>query len=197
MNMHTHGGTTVAGGTGTGRRRSLWKIPALVTALVLLIPLLGNRFVDGWNWEPRAFVLAGALIFGTALTYQLATRNVEAIAYRTAAGIALVAAFVLVWMNFVQAADDINPAAMTYLLVPLVGIIGAALARLRAAGMARALFTTALAQALILTLVLIRSPQVTSWTAAVSRGFALNALFALLFFASAMLFRTAARGKAI
>lgn len=194
MNTHTQSSQTLGGGADhTGRQRSLWKTPAVVTALVLLIPLLGNQFVDGWNWPPRAFVLAGALVFATALTYQLVTRNIDAIAYRAAVGIALVVAFVLVWMNFVQAADDVNSAAMTYLTVPLVGIIGAAIARFRPTGMARALFATALAQIVVLAIVLIRSPQATSWTAAASRGFALNAIFAFLFFGSAMLFRTAAR----
>lgn len=197
MNTHTHGGTTVAEemGDGGGRRRSLWKTPALVTALVLLIPLLGNQFVDGWNWEPRAFVLAGTLLFGTALAYQLVTRNMDTTAYRAAAGIALVAAFVLVWMNFVQAADADNPAPLMYLWVPLVGIIGAAMTRFQPEGMARALFVTAVAQALVLTIALIRNPPVPSWTAAVWRGFGLNALFVVLFFGSAMLFRTAAREK--
>jgi hypothetical protein len=181
--------------SGKTRRRSLWKIPAIVTALILLIPLLGNRFVDGWNWELRAFVLAGVLLFGTALTYQLVTRNMNTVAYRVAAGVALAAAFVLVWMNFVQAADDVNPAALMYLVVPLVGIIGAAMARFRPESMARALFATALAQALVLVIALMRNPQATSWTAPVLRGFGLNAFFALLFFGSALLFRTAARGK--
>jgi hypothetical protein len=103
MSTQTHSGTTVAGGMDDGgRRRSLWKGPAIVTALILLIPLLGNRFVDGWNWPFRGFVLAGTLVFGTALTYTLITRNVDTTAYRVALGIALVAAFVLVWMNFVQ-----------------------------------------------------------------------------------------------
>src|SRR6266487_5005070 len=113
MNTNMQGGKTVAGETddGGGRRRSLWKIPALVTALILLIPLLGNQIVDGWNWDFRGFVLAGTLVFGTGLTYELVTKNVDRIAYRAAAGVALAAAFVLVWMNFVQVADDVNPAA--------------------------------------------------------------------------------------
>ena len=197
MNTHTYGGKAVAEGTGhsAGQRRSLWKTPALVTALVLLIPVLGNRFVDGWNWELRAFVLAGTLLFGTALTYQMFTRNRDTIAYRGAAGIALVAAFVLVWMNFVQAANTDNPAPLMYLWVPLVGIIGAAMARFRPEGMARALFATAFAQALVLAIALTRNPPFTSWTAPVWRGFALNAFFVVLFFGSAMLFRTAAREK--
>ncbi len=187
MNTQTHGG---------GRRRSLWKSPAIITALILLIPLLGNYFVAGWNWELRGFLLVGTILFGIGLTYQLVTRNVDTSAYRAAVGVALVAAFLVVWINFVQAADDVNPAAMMYLVTPLVGIIGAVIARFRPdgpEGMARALFATALAQALILAIVLMRNPPVTSWTAAVARGFGLNAFFVVLFVGSALLFRTAFR----
>jgi hypothetical protein len=114
--------------------------------------------------------------------------------YRAAVGIALVAAFMLVWMNFVQAADDVNPAAVMYFPVPLVGIVGAAWARFQPGGMARALFATALAQALALAIALIiRNPGVTSWTSAISRGFGLNAFFLMLFVGSALLFRKAGR----
>ena len=178
MNAHAHG---------------LWKNPALITALILLIPLAGNHFVDGWNWNAGGFVLAGTLLFGTGLTYELVTRNVDTIAYRAAVGVALVAAFLLVWMNFVQVADDVNPAAVMYFAVPLMGIIGAATARFQPFGMARALFATALAQALILAIALIiRYPQVTLWTSGVTRGFGLNAFCVVLFVGSALLFRTAA-----
>jgi len=99
-------------------------------------------------------------------------------------------------MNSVQVADDVNPAAMMYFGVPLVGIIGAARARFHPDGMARALFATARAQALVLAIApMIRNPQVTSWASGVSRGFGLNALFVMLFFGSVLLFRTAARGN--
>jgi len=198
MNTHAHGGKTVAGGTddGGGRRRSLWKGPAIVTVLLLLIPLLGNRFVDGWNWDFRGFVLAGSLVFFTGLTYELVTRNMDRIGYRAAVGVALAAAFVLVWMNFVQAADDVNPAAVMYFGVPIVGIIGATMARFQPDGMVRALFATALAQALVLaSALIIRNPQVAPWTPAVLRGFGLNAFFVMLFLGSALLFRHAARGE--
>jgi hypothetical protein len=180
---------------GGRRRRSLWKAPALITALILAILELANHFVDGWNWPPGAFVVFGILIFGIGLTYELVTRNVDTIAYRSAVGLALVSAFVLVWMNIVQAADDVNPAAMVYLSVPVLGIIGASMARFHSRGMARALYATALAQALVLVIALTRNPPVTSWTAAVWRGFAGNTLFVMLFVGSALLFRTAARGE--
>src|SRR6185436_79752 len=155
MNINMHADKTVAGRTndGGGRRRSLWKSPALITALILLIPLLGNHFIDGWNWPPGLFVLVGILLFGIGLTYELVTRNRDAIAYRAAVGIAFAAAFLLTWGNFVQMAD-VTPAAAMYFGVPIIGLIGAAVARLRPIGMARALFVTALAQALVLVVVL-------------------------------------------
>ena len=199
MNANMLGNKSVAGGTNDGgeRRRSLWKSPALITALILLIPLLGNHFVDGWNWPPGAFVVLGALIFGIGLTYELVTRNRDAIAYRAAVGIAFAAAFCLTWGNFVQMAD-VTPFAAMYFGVPMVGIIGVAVARLRPRGMARALFITALVQVLILTVAVIllisRNPQVTSWTAPELRGFGGNAFFVMLFVASALLFRKAGRG---
>ena len=198
MNTTMHADKTVAGrkNDGGGRRRSLWKSPALITALILLIPLLGNHFVDGWHWPPGAFVLAGTLLFGISLTYQLVTRNRDTIAYRAAVGIACAATFLLAWVNLVQWAD-VTPAAVMYFGVPIVGVIGAAVARLRPNGMARALFATALAQALVLAVALIilitRNPQVTSWTPPELRGFGLNAFFVMLFVVSALLFRAAAR----
>ena len=200
MNTNLDGDKPAAGRTnaGGGRRRSLWKGPALITALILLIPLLGNHFIDGWNWPPGLFVLVGILLFGIGLTCEMVTRNRDAIAYRAAVGIAFAAAFLLTWGNFVQMAD-VTPAAAMYFAVPIVGIIGAAVARLRPNGMARALFATALAQALVLAVALImlitRNPQVTSWTPPELRGFGGNAFFAMLFVASALLFRKAGHGE--
>src|SRR3712207_3750806 len=60
---------------------------ALATAFILLIPLLAAP-----DWTPADFVAAGALIFGTGLTYVLAARKAGNIAYRFAVGVALAAA---------------------------------------------------------------------------------------------------------
>ena len=198
MNTSMHDGKTFPGGMadGGGRRRSLWKSPALIAVLLVLILLLGNHFVDGWNWPPSAFAVVGTLVFGIGLAYQLVTRNVDAIAYRAAVGLAFVAAFLLAWGSLVQWAD-VNPAAVMYFGVPIVGVIAAAVARLRPNGMALALFVTALAQALVLGVVLIlliiRKPEVTTWTPPELRGFAGNAFIAMLFVGSALLFRKAGR----
>jgi len=190
MNTKTHDGE---------RRRSLWKTPAVITALILGMPLLRSLFAGGWGWDIRAFLLVGAagtLLFGIGLTFQMVIRKVGTPAYRAAAGVAVVTVFLLVWGNFVQGADDVNPAAFGYFVVPMVGIISAAMARFQPNGMARALFVTALFQALVLVIALIvRNPQVTPWTAAVLRGFGGNAFNVMLFVASALLFRKAARGE--
>ena len=179
MNTNIHGG---------GRRRSLWKGPALFTVLILSIPLLRSLFASGWDWDVRVFLLVGAVgtvLFSIGLACQMVIRNLGTTVYRVAVGVALVTTFVLVWGNFIQAADDVNPAAMMYLVVPIVGIIGAAAARFQPNGMARALFVTALAQVLVLAIALSRNPPVTSWTAPVWRGFGGNAVFFMLVVASA------------
>lgn len=187
MNTDTH---------GSGRRRSLWKAPAFITALVLLILLLASRTVEGWNWRPGAFVVVSVLVFTLGFTYELITRNRDAIAYRAAVGIAFGAGFILMWANFVQMAD-LTPFAAMYFGVPIVGLIGAAVARLRPKGMAIALCVTALAQVFVLALAVIilmtRNPQVATWTPPEWRGLGGNAILAMLFGGSAWLFRKAGR----
>ena len=170
------------------------KAPAVFTALVLLIPILGNQFVDGWNWPLRGFVLFGTLIFGMALAFQLAIRNVDVVAYRVALSITFVTSFILFWGNFVQAADGVNPAALMYLIVPVVGIIGANIARFRPDGMTRAVFAMALTQAVLLARAfIIRNPDLTPWSAPVIRGFLGNAISLVALVVATLWFRKAAR----
>ena len=78
-------------------------------------------------------------------------------AYRSAVGVALAAAFILVWLSLgvgIIGADG-DPANLMYFGVLAVGIIGAVIARFQPHGMARALVATALAQALVAVIALI------------------------------------------
>ena len=161
---------------------------ALATAFVLLLPLLA-----AWDWTLTDFVVAGALIFGTGLTYVLATRMAGNIAYRAAVGVALAAAFLLVWINLavgIIGSED-NPANLMYFGVLAVGVIGASIARFRPPGMARALFATALAQALVAGIALIAGLGY-PWSGPLEL-LLLNGFFVALFLGSAGLFRKAAR----
>jgi len=161
---------------------------ALATAFILLLPLLA-----GWAWDLDDFVIAGALIFGTGLTYALVARKASNIAYRFAVGVALAAALLLVWINLavgvIGTEDDL--ANLMYIGVLAVGIIGAIVARFQPHGMVRALFATALAQALVAVIVLIFGLGA-PWSPPVEI-LALNGFFVALFVGSALLFRHAGR----
>ena len=165
----------------------------LATAFVLLLPLLAMQISDEVNWDLADFVGAGVLLAGTGLLYELATRKAGNVAYRAAVGVALGAALLLVWMNLAVGliGSEDNPANLLYGGVLAIGLIGAIVARFQPDGMARALFVTALAQALVpvVGLILWRS-QVTS-KEPLLRVLALNGLFVILFIGSALLFRRA------
>jgi hypothetical protein len=162
---------------------------ALVTASILMVPLVGMQFTDEVLWTLSDFVFAGVLIFGTGLLYQLATRMTGNTAYQTAVGLALAAMFVLLWITGavgIIGDSDIN---MLYVGVPMVGIIGALIAGFRAPGMSLALFATAAAQALIPVVALIIGEP--DFAPGVLQVFVLNAVFVVLFVGSALLFRRA------
>ena len=167
---------------------------ALATVLMLLIPLVAMQITDEVAWSVFDFVFAGALIFGTGLTFVLVARKAGNSAYRFAVGVALAAAFILVWLTGavgIIGSED-NNANVMYLGVLAVGVVGAIVARFQPRGMARALFATALAQGLVSVIALIitlgspGSPPL--------EILALNGFFVGLFVGSAWLFREAARG---
>jgi hypothetical protein len=113
--------------------------------------------------------------------------------YRLAVGVALAAALILVWLRLgvgITGADG-DPANMMYFGVLAVGIIGAIVARFRPHGMARALFATALAQALVAVIALIFGLGL-PWSPP-AEILILNGFFVALFVGSALLFRYAAR----
>ncbi|CAN5822657.1 hypothetical protein BH23ACT11_BH23ACT11_26560 [soil metagenome] len=166
---------------------------ALVTALLLLVPLLAMQFTGEVVWTLFDFVFAGALIFGTGLTYVLVARRIDKIAYRAAVGVALAAAFILVWANGAVGiiGTEANLANLMYIGVLAVGIIGAIIARFRPPGMARALFATALAQALVAVIAVIAGLD--SPLSPPGEILIINGFFVALFVGSALLFRYAAR----
>ena len=172
---------------------------ALGTAAILMIPFVGMQISNTWNWSLFDFIVMGALIFGTGLAYVLITRKGGTTAYRFAIGMALVAAFLLVWLNLAVGliGSEDNPANLLYFWVLAIGFLGTIIAQLRPQGMARALFATALAQALVPVIALIARGklQVTSEEAAmgVLGVLTLNGFFVVLFVGSGLLFRSAAR----
>ncbi len=196
MNLDRH--PSVPARRAGGWRRSLWKGPALFTALFMLFPLFGSLYIDGWRWHPAGFVVVASVFFGICFAYKLVTRNTDSLAYKAAAGISFFVTLGLTWSSLVQWAD-VNHDSWIYFGVPVVELIAVALARLRPDRMARALFATAIAQtvalAIVSSLLLVRNPLVTSWTGPEARGVFGNAVVAAIFAGSGLLFQKAARDE--
>ena len=183
------------------RKKNIIRI-ALATAFILLLPLLAMQVTDEVAWDLADFVVAGALLFGTGLMYELIAGKAGNTAYRLGVGVALTAALILVWLNLAVGliGSEDNPANLLYIGVLAVGFIGALIARLRPRAMARALFATALAQALVPVIALsIWKPSVASGEAllGVLGVLGVNALFVALFVASALLFRRASAERVL
>ena len=161
---------------------------ALAVALVLVLHAIAVPFMDGADWDAADYVLAGVLLFGTGLAYELAARRAGTFAYRAAVGMALAGALMLVWINAavgIIGSDD-NPANLMYIGVLAVLFAGALLARLRPHGMSRALLATAFAQALVTSIALIAGNYPDALKIVLLNGF-----FIALWAASAFLFRRA------
>ncbi len=146
------------------------------------------------NWDVTDFAVFGALVIGVGVTYTLAARKSGNTAYRFAVGIALLGAFLLVWINGAVGiiGNESNDANMMYVGVLAVGVIGAIIARMQPKGMSRALYATALAQALVAVIALIAGLGSTgpAWPRDI---LLLTGFFAALWLVSAWLFRNAAR----
>lgn len=183
---------------GAARRGNRRVTAAWVGAatLLLLAPAAAMRFTDEVNWDLADFVVAGALLFGAGGAYEAAARMSGRLAYRAAVGVAAATALLLTWINLavgVIGSED-DPANLMFAGVVAVALAGAALARLRPGGMARALAATALAQATAAVVALFNG-----WGAG-GAGWPLPLIvlsggFAGLWLLSAWLFHLAGRGR--
>lgn len=180
---------------GGGRRGNRWRISAWATAgLMLLLPLFAMQVTDQVAWDAADFAIFGALLIGVGVAFELATRKTGNTAYRSAVGVALAGAFILVWVNSAVGiiGTEGSDANLMYGGVLAVGIIGAIIARFHSHGMARALFATALAQALVAGIALIGGFGSTGPTWPLDM-LVLIGIFTALWLISAWLFRRAAR----
>ena len=180
---------------GGGRRGGRWRIAVLgAAAFLLLLPLVAMQFTGEVNWDETDFAVFGAMLAMACGTYEVAARITGNRAYRAAVGVAIGAAFILVWMNLavgIIGTED-NPANLMYRGVLAIGIVGAVIARFQPHGMARTLVATALVQALVGVIALIAGLGSTGptwpWNIMMLTGF-----FAALWLISAWLFRKATR----
>ena len=166
--------------------------PLIAAAVLLAIPLVAMQFTAEMDWTLFDFVVMGILVFGTGLAFELALARTESTVYRVAAGAALVAGFLLFWVNGAVGVIGTagNDANVMYLAVLAIGVGGAIGSGLEPRGMARAMIATAVAQLAVGALALVRSlGGAANWQI---KLIALSGFFAALFLGSAWLFNQAA-----
>lgn len=123
----------------------------ILAVFLLLLPLAAMQFTDEVNWDATDFAIFGAMLAVACGTYELTARMTGNSAYRAAVGIALAAAFILVWINLAVGiiGTENHPANLMFGAVVIVGVFSAITVRFRPYGMARALSATAIAQMLV------------------------------------------------
>jgi hypothetical protein len=168
----------------TKRRLTLLTV---VVAALLLIPFLAK-----WPWSSSDFVAAAVMLLGSGVAYEFISRRAQNTAYKLGVAGAVGTALFIFWSSGavgIIGSED-NPANIMYLGVIAVEILGAIISRLRAPGMAKTMFVTAIAHALVPVIALvIWKPELDSGVAQVIW---INAFFVILWVASGLLFKQAA-----
>jgi len=173
-----------AANTG-GRRWTPWRMVGWsIPALLLLLPLVAMQFTDEVNWTASDFVFACVLFGSVGLAFELIVRKSVSLAYRSGAALAVVAAFLTIWVNGAvgMIGSEDNPYNFLFGGVLVLALTGAIVARFEPGGMARAMAVAAIAQAALGAFGL----------TADARGGVLSMAFAGLWLLSAALFRNAA-----
>jgi len=73
------------------------KFILLTVVVLLLIPLIAMQFTAEVNWTALDFVVAGILLLGTGLIFDLVLRKIKNINYRIAITVALLIVLLLFW----------------------------------------------------------------------------------------------------
>ncbi|ADU14964.1 hypothetical protein [Asticcacaulis excentricus] len=167
----------------------LWRRGVWSAALLLwLVPLIAMRVTTQVQWTAFDFAVFGAMLIAGAGAFDLVTRLSGSLVFRAAAGVALLGAFLLVWINLAvgMLGSEDNPANLIYALALAVGGIGAVLVRFQARGLAGVMLAVAGVQAAVAI-----ASYVLGYEALV-----LNGSFVAIWLLSAWLFHMAAKGSA-
>ena len=120
-----------------------------LAAFLLILPGIAMQFTSEVDWNTADFVIFGVMLLVACGIYEAAPRFSGSMAYRLAVGLAVLAGFLIVWINAAVGiiGNESNPANIMFYLIPLVALIASLLARFKAPGMVRAMQITAIAQA--------------------------------------------------
>jgi hypothetical protein len=177
------------------KRQVVW---AIVVVLILMIPLAMQfqPFADEVQWDEA--IAYGVILLIAGGFYELwLWLKTRTSAYRFAFGVGLAGVLLLGWVSGAVGiiGSENQPVNLMYWAVPVALLTGALISRFKPRGMARTLFVAAFVQALVPVVALIISPEVSWGNVGVIGVFVVNSIFAVLFVASALLFRHAAQAE--
>ena len=163
---------------------------ALVTILILSVPLVSMQFTNQVHWSGSDFLIMGALIFGMGFLYVLLARASANILHRVAVALAIGATFLLIWVNLAVGliGSGPNAANLMYIAIVTIVIAGTFLSRFTIKGMERVMFVAALTL-LIVALIQLLAKMYQYPGSSVTEIIGVNAFFAVLFCVSGLLFR--------
>lgn len=81
-------------------KNNIVKITVFV-AIILLVPVFGNLFVEGWNWGPLDFVIIGSLLFLTGLAIDIVSQKLTNPIYKILAVIIIIGVLMAIWVELV------------------------------------------------------------------------------------------------
>ena len=185
--------------TEAGKRKRGNPLRILVwgaAGLLLLLPWVAMQFTAEVNWSPMDFLVFGAMLLTACGSYELATRLSVNRAYRLAVAIAILGAFLMVWVNLAVGiiGNTGHPANLMYMAVIAFGALAAIVVRFEPARMAGVLFFMVLAQAVVALVTVFAGLEGPSNPLHPHRIF--NGLLIGMWAGSAWLFRKASRAPA-
>jgi len=163
---------------------------AVITLLILSVPLVAMRFTDEVNWSLTDFIIMGSLIFSTGLSYVMLTRSSSNTISRIAFAMAIASTFLIVWVNLAVGliGSGPNAANLMYAGIVAIVIIGTFISRLTTKGMEWVMFTATIALVLFAAIQLLTKMNEYPGSS-VTEIIAVNGFFAILFGISGLLFR--------
>jgi hypothetical protein len=183
---------------GNGRAAGMpWRLIGWGGAVALLaLPFVAMQLdAEGVDWSTGDFVAMGLMVGTVGALLELAVRMSSNRFYRGGSGLALLGAFLVIWVNLAVGivGSEHNPNNQLFFIALLMGIAGVIGGRARPDGMARAMITTAVS--IVLAFLIAQAgtrdePMVRPLVEGVG-----TSVFVILFLASAWLFRRAARGE--
>ena len=123
-----------------GRRGvSPWRIIGWGTvAALLLAPLVAMQFTSEVDWDETDFIAMGFIFGSLGLALEFMVTRSDSTAYRIASGVAILAAFLLIWANLAvgMIGSEANPYNLLFGAVLAIAFVGSIATRFRPNGMA-------------------------------------------------------------